>query len=96
MDTEYDLLPDADRVPDIDWDIRREGHTWDGSLARPRRHLAPEKIELAWGQLFYSEAQRLTMLALLLENVGVDKAVRLGDPEIWQAAVAELSDKETF
>lgn len=93
MDTEYDLLPDAEPVPDIEWDIRREGHTWDGSIARPRRHLAPEKIELAYGQLFYSEAQRLTMLALLLENVGVDKAIRLGSPEIWRAAVADLLPK---
>ena len=90
MDTEYDLLPDAEPVLNIEWDIRREGHAWDGSLARPRRHLAPEKIELADGQLFYSETERLTMLALLLENVGVDRAVRFGNPDIWRAAVAEL------
>jgi hypothetical protein len=32
------------------------------------------------------------MLALLLEKVGADKAVRIGTPEIWRAAVAGLSD----
>jgi hypothetical protein len=26
----------------------------------------------------------------LLENVGVDEAVRLGDPAIWRAAIAAL------
>ena len=93
MDTEYDLHPDADLVPDVDWDIRREGHAWDGSIARPRRHLAPEKIELLGGQLFGSETERLTMLALLLENVGVDKAVRFGSPDVWREAVADLDRK---
>jgi hypothetical protein len=40
-----------------------------------------------------SEEERLTMLALLLENVGADKAVRLGNPQIWRAAVGGLSDE---
>ena len=30
------------------------------------------------------------MLALLLENVGADKAVRLGEASVWRAAVAAL------
>jgi len=42
------------------------------------------------GKLFWEETQRLTLLALLLENVGVDQAVRLGDPEVWRTAVREL------
>jgi hypothetical protein len=29
-------------------------------------------------------------LAMLLENLGIDKAVRFGKPEDWKAAVAEL------
>ena len=32
----------------------------------------------------------MQQLALLLENVGVDQAVRLGDPEVWREAVREL------
>jgi hypothetical protein len=39
-----------------------------------------------------TDEERLTMLALLLENVGADKAVRLGRPAIWRAAVAALDD----
>ncbi len=30
------------------------------------------------------------MLALLLENVGTAQAVRIGDPDVWRAAVANL------
>jgi hypothetical protein len=90
MDTKYDLLPDAETVPDVEWDIRREGHAWNGDIARPRRHLAPEKIELIGGQLFCSETERLTLLALLLENVGIDKAIRFGDPNVWREAIADL------
>lgn len=48
------------------------------------------KFEMNEGKLFWDETERLTLLALLLENVGVDRAVRLGDPEVWKAAVREL------
>lgn len=40
--------------------------------------------------LFNDDAERLTMLGLLLENVGIDQVVRLGPPELWRQAVAEL------
>ena len=39
---------------------------------------------------FWDETQRLTLLALLLENVGVDRVVRLGDPEVWREAIRDL------
>ncbi len=71
-----------------DLDIRREGHAWKNGLAR--FELLPEKFEMTKGRLFRDEEQRLTVLALLLENVGVDQAVRLGDPRVWRAAVADL------
>jgi hypothetical protein len=41
------------------------------------------------GKLFWDDTQRITLLALL-ENVGADQAVRLGDPEVWRAAVRDL------
>lgn len=51
----------------------------------------PEKIELIHGYLFWSEEERLKLLALLLANVGLDKAVRLGDLETWKAAIDDLT-----
>ena len=71
------------------WDIRREGRAW-GSEAMSRYEMTPEKTEMIGGRLYWTDEDRLTMLALLLENVGADKAVRLGDPAIWRAAVAAL------
>ena len=72
------------------WDIRRDGHAWDGE-AMSRYQLRPEKTEMFAGKLYGTEEERLTMLALLLENVGTDAAVRIGNPDTWRAAVAGLT-----
>ena len=72
------------------WDIRREGRAWRGDEARARYHLSPEKIEMIEGKLFWTDADRLTMLGLLLENVGADAAVRLGNPQVWRDAISTL------
>ena len=74
----------------IAWNIGRAGRSWTGEEARQCWELTPEKFEMDHGKLFWDEEQRLTLLALLLENVGVDQAVRLGDPDVWRAAVREL------
>ena len=79
-------------MPDTRWDIRREGRAWAGGEGLRRLELAPEKLEMIGGKLFWSDQERLTMLALLLENVGIDAAVRLGDPRLWREAVADLED----
>ena len=77
-------------MPPVDWDIRREGRAWGAHEARARYELTPEKFEMWEGKLFWDDTQRLTLLALLLENVGADQAVRLGDPDVWRAAVRGL------
>ena len=58
-----------------------------------RYELTPEKIEMSEGKLLWDDEERLNLLALLLENVGADAAVRLGDPAVWRAAVAELPER---
>jgi hypothetical protein len=80
---------DGDRLP-LSWNIGRAGRAWTDDEARQRWELTPEKFEMENGMLFWDENQRLTLLALLLENVGADRAVRLGDAEVWRAAVREL------
>ena len=77
-------------LENIQWDIRRAGRAWRGDEAHERYNLTPEKFEMDEGRLFWTDEERVTLLALLLENVGVDRAVRLGDPKVWKAAVAEL------
>ena len=71
-----------------DWDIRREGRRWTREEFERRLYQAPEKIEYVGG-IFASERQRLIVLAMLLENLGIDKVVRLGRLEDWKAALAE-------
>lgn len=78
-------------MTEIQWDVRPDGRAWEGPEAMARYQLTPEKIEMTGGKLFLSEEDRLNMLALLLENVGADQAVRIGNPSVWRAAVAKLS-----
>jgi hypothetical protein len=72
-----------------DWDIRREGRRWTQEEAERRIYQAPEKIEFAGG-IFGSEDQRLTVLGMLLENLGIEKAIRFGNLDDWKAAIADL------
>lgn len=77
---------------EIKWDIRRKRRAWSGAEAGQRFQLTPEKFEMSGGKLFWTEEERIDLLDLLLENVGVDMAIRLGDPKVWKAAIAALSD----
>ena len=77
------------------WHIRRAGQQWLGGKFKNRIYQAPEKIEFVEGGIFTNERERLTVLAMILENLGIDKAVRLGDPADWKAAVMELDDLKT-
>jgi len=47
----------------------------------------PEKFEAIHGKLFWSDEQRLHVLAMLLEAVGLKRALGLCHPEAVQAAL---------
>ena len=71
------------------------GHSQQGPCLEERRGLAgyeltPHKMELINGRLLWSRKDRETLLALLLENIGADRAVQLGEPDVWRSAVAKL------
>jgi hypothetical protein len=76
-----------------EWDIRREGRVWSHDEFNRRSNQAPEKIEYTGG-IFTYEVERLTVLAMLLENLGIDKAVQLGRLDDWKTAIADLESKE--
>ena len=74
----------------MEFNIQRHGRKWSREVIKEKYHeLCPEKIELIEGKMFWTDEQRLNMLALLLENVGMDAAVRLGDPALWKQAIDE-------
>jgi hypothetical protein len=77
----------------IDWDIRREGRRWSNEEFDRRIDQAPEKIEYVGG-IFGSDRQRLIVLGMLLENLGIDRVVRFGKLEDWKAAIADLEKKQ--
>jgi len=76
----------------MNWNIRREGRAWTEDEALPRLRLFPARAEMVDGKLFRSDEERMTALALLLENVGIDEAVSLGEPGLWYQAISKLRD----
>ncbi|MDQ2976725.1 MAG: hypothetical protein M3R69_15115 [Acidobacteriota bacterium] len=76
-----------------EWKIERKGRVWSHEEFNRRIYQASEKIEFTGG-IFTYEEDRLTVLAMLLENLGIDKAIRLGNLADWKAAIAELESKE--
>jgi hypothetical protein len=77
-------------LAEIEWKILNEGRAWKGAEALERFDLTPEKLEMVSGKLLWSDDARERLLGLLLENVGADRTVQFGDPEVWRAAVAKL------
>jgi hypothetical protein len=77
----------------IDWNIRREGRRWSEQEFDQRIYQAPEKIEFVNG-IFASDRERLIVLGMLLENLGIDRAIRFGNLEDWKAAIEDLEKKQ--
>ena len=80
-----------------DFDIHRRGRPWSPEeIDRKWREHAeiPDKLELIDGKVFLSDGQRITMLGWMLEQLGADTAVKLGDPQIWREAIEDLSSRQ--
>jgi hypothetical protein len=86
------LLAWSNPMKPIDWDIRRKGRLWSHDEFDLRINEAPEKIEFVDG-IFASDRQRYNVLGMLLENLGIDRAIRFGKLEDWKAAIADLEKK---
>ena len=63
--------------------------TGDEFWARYSHTNMPEKFEAIHGKLFWNDEQRLHVLAMLLEAVGLKRALALCPPEAIRAALAE-------
>ena len=77
----------------IEWDIRRKGRLWSHEEFDQRIYQAPEKIEYVNG-IFASDRERLMVLGMLLENLGIDRAIRFGKIEDWKAAIEDMEKKQ--
>jgi hypothetical protein len=74
----------------MEWKVERLARAWRGAEAMQRYELTPDRIEMSDGKLLWDDEARLNLLGLLLENLGADAAVRIGDPSVWREAVAAL------
>ena len=61
----------------INWDIRREGRRWQPGELLERWEGLPEKFEVIDGQLLWSEAEKLHLLA---------------GQRVWRAAIPALEE----
>jgi hypothetical protein len=72
------------------YDVTLTGRAWSPAEWETRHSELPFKPELIRGKLYWTERERLTMLAALLEHCGAAAAVRIGDPNVWREAVQGL------
>ncbi len=76
---------------EVNWRIELQGRAWESGEARARHDLTVEmKLEMRRGKLFFSDDERLLLAGLLIENVGAEAIVKLGDASVWKAAIAKL------
>jgi hypothetical protein len=73
--------------------IDLEGKRWNVTRYHALDDVLPEKMELIEGKLFWGERYRLGMLAAMLEQVGLEKAVTLAPKALWLEALARLDDE---
>jgi len=71
------------------WRIENAGRSWRDE-AMERYFSLPEKIEMVDGKLLDRDEDRERLLCMLLENVGADRVVQFGSPQVWRDAVAKL------
>ena len=56
--------------------------------SKQRPDQAPKIIEFRAG-IFATDHERFTVAAMLLENLGIDKVLELGNLDDWKAAIAK-------
>jgi len=77
----------------LHWDIRRHGQP----ITLEQYHSLPEApLELIAGHLHGRQEYRVTLLGALLQNVGIDAAVGLGDFAVWKEAIAARERAESW
>lgn len=73
--------------------IGRTGRAWNPEeQARRRDQLPPGvSIEIHDGKLLATDPDRRLLAGMLLENLGIDEVIRLGNPETWLEALTNCT-----
>lgn len=62
---------------DYPWKFDREGRSWNGDETLERNNLIPDsaRIEIHQGKLLFTDDERIALLAMLIENLGMTKLI---------------------
>lgn len=77
----------------VQWKFGRVGREWTEAEFEARLEIAPEKIEYVDG-IFANDHERLAVLAMLIENLGIDRVVEHGDVGDWKAAIGDREARD--
>jgi hypothetical protein len=84
---------EGDVMKPFDWDIGQKSDRWTREEVARRLSHSPETRDRVEGFGGRSVHEQLTLLAGLLETLGLEKAVRLGKLEDWKAVLAALEQQ---
>ncbi len=77
------------------WKIGMDGRQWSAEEVAERHGMLPEptRIEAVGGKLFWNDEERVLVLRMLLENIGLLGAVRVVGVDAWREAI-QMVEKE--
>lgn len=70
-----------------DWPVAREPKTFSGDEFFEMVDRFPARVDCCEGKVGANQSQRLLMLAMLIQCVGVDEVVKIGGIQNWIDAV---------
>jgi hypothetical protein len=79
----------------ITFEVQRKPRPWSGDEFDKSYFAMPEKMEACDGMLYCSADDRLKVFGALLENIGIDRAIRFGNAADWRAALDALDASQT-
>lgn len=86
-------LPEDQVYP---WRFSRQGREWQSDESETRMKQLPEgwRIEIHKGRLGWNDEERLTVLAMLLENLGFQTVVSMGSCDDWESVFFDRAIRE--
>lgn len=82
----------------IKWNINAKGRAWTSDEILERLHFLEQlgRLEVHEGKLLWNDSERLTLLAMLLENVGLDKIKDVIGKDTWDVWFDEESISDEY
>ncbi len=76
-----------------EWPVERTPKRFSGDEFSAMVDRFPARVDCCDGMIGENHQQRLLMLAILIENVGIDEVVKIGPLQLWIDAVNAESSR---